>query len=373
MLHAGLDLSRTRLDYCLLDGEGGRVEAGAAPPDGDGLRGFRAARRAAPWAGRVRAAIESMNGARFVHDTLERCGWEVEVADAQKVKGLAPLACKTDRIDAWVLAELSRRDLVPAILIRTPVTASSATSLAEICSHRRGLRMLSLVGRRGLDRSPGCAAACWPTVSIGSQAMDRCEAFMSAATIEPCGVKTGPLHPRRASRVRPVGGRTRRQLPNAQERHLRSGAEAAARMAALCRLERRLRDYRSQVASASSAPRLVGQWWMRRIGSPPAKRRSASISSPTVAETPGIVNSGDRRGEWCRAWRRAAVSRSPSAATRTSGARPWIPATASRPLSGSRMMLEKKLDPARLGRPGRPQIVDSRMANAIDEAAARMV
>jgi hypothetical protein len=32
-----------------------------------------------------------------------------------KVKGLAPLACKTDRIDAWVLAELSRRDLVPAI------------------------------------------------------------------------------------------------------------------------------------------------------------------------------------------------------------------------------------------------------------------
>ncbi len=61
------------------------------------------------------AAIESMNGARFVHDTLERCGWEVEVADAQKVEGLAPLACKTDRIDAWVLAELSRRDLVPAI------------------------------------------------------------------------------------------------------------------------------------------------------------------------------------------------------------------------------------------------------------------
>ena len=56
-----------------------------------------------------------MNGARFVHDTLERCGWDVQVADAVKVKGLAPLACKTDRIDAWVLAELSRRDMVPAI------------------------------------------------------------------------------------------------------------------------------------------------------------------------------------------------------------------------------------------------------------------
>jgi transposase len=38
----------------------------------------------------------------------------VLIADAQKVKGLAPLACKTDKIDARVLAELSWRDLVPA-------------------------------------------------------------------------------------------------------------------------------------------------------------------------------------------------------------------------------------------------------------------
>jgi transposase len=61
-----------------------------------------------------------MTGARFVHDTLELAGWEVDIADAQKVKGLAPLACKTDKIDAWVLAELSRRDLVPAIWLPDP-------------------------------------------------------------------------------------------------------------------------------------------------------------------------------------------------------------------------------------------------------------
>ncbi len=115
MLHVGLDLSRKRLDFCLLDEAGERVWEGATPPDADGLDGFarRVDRRFGPVA--VRAAIESMTGARFVHDTLERCGWEVEVADAIKVKGLAPLACKTDTIDAWVLAELSRRELVPAI------------------------------------------------------------------------------------------------------------------------------------------------------------------------------------------------------------------------------------------------------------------
>src|SRR5215207_2971376 len=118
MLYAGLDLSRKRLDFHLLDAEGATVEAGAAPPDADGLRGLteRLDRHGAP----IRAAIESLNGARFVHDQLELAGWQVEIADAQKVKGLAPLACKPDRIDAWVLAELSRRELVPAIWLPDP-------------------------------------------------------------------------------------------------------------------------------------------------------------------------------------------------------------------------------------------------------------
>ena len=113
MLHVGLDLSRRRLDFDLLCEDGSRIERDAVAPDADGLR--RLVRRVAVYREPVRAAIESMNGARYVHDELERSGWEVEVADAQKVKGLAPLASKTDRIDAWVLAELSRRELVPAI------------------------------------------------------------------------------------------------------------------------------------------------------------------------------------------------------------------------------------------------------------------
>jgi transposase len=112
MLYAGLDLSRKRVDVRVLDEDGRDVVCCAAACDRDGL--IELARRLEAL-GPVRAAIESMNGARFVHDTLEMCGWSVLIADAQKVKGLAPLACKTDKIDAWVLAELGRRDLVPAI------------------------------------------------------------------------------------------------------------------------------------------------------------------------------------------------------------------------------------------------------------------
>lgn len=93
MLHAGLDLSRRRLDVCLVDDAGVLVEQTAAAPDADGLRGLVDRVGGRP----VRAVIESMTGARFVHDTLEELGWEVLVANAQKVKGLAPLACKTDK------------------------------------------------------------------------------------------------------------------------------------------------------------------------------------------------------------------------------------------------------------------------------------
>jgi transposase len=141
MLHAGLDLSRRRLDFCLLDESGERVEVGAAPPDADGLRSL--AGRLARYGQPLRAAIESMTGARFVHDQLELQGWEVEIADAVKVKGLAPLACKTDRIDAWVLAELSRRELVPAIWLPDPEVRAErerARFRLHLVRHRSSLK-----------------------------------------------------------------------------------------------------------------------------------------------------------------------------------------------------------------------------------------
>jgi len=119
MLHAGLDLSRKRLDVCLLSGEGEHLDQLAVPPDVDSLRQL-ARRIDEVHAESVSAVVESMTGARLVHDTLEQEGWSVEIADAQKVKGLAPLACKTDKIDSMVLAVLSQRDLVPAVWLPDP-------------------------------------------------------------------------------------------------------------------------------------------------------------------------------------------------------------------------------------------------------------
>src|SRR3989442_6943775 len=84
-----------------------------------------------------------MNGARFVHDQLELAGWEVRIADALKARGIAPLACKTDTIDCWLLVELARLELVPEIWLPDPTVRAErerARFRLHLVKHRRALK-----------------------------------------------------------------------------------------------------------------------------------------------------------------------------------------------------------------------------------------
>jgi transposase len=151
-----MDLSRKRLDWLALDQGGERAAIGAVPPDRDGL--VKLVQRLGD-AEPVLAVIESMSGARFVHDQLERAGWDVRIANAAKVKGLAPLACKTDRIDCWVLAELARLDLVPEIWLPDPQVRAErerARFRLHLAKHRRSLknRVHAILFQHGVPR-PG--------------------------------------------------------------------------------------------------------------------------------------------------------------------------------------------------------------------------
>ena len=49
MLHAGLDLSRRKVDVCLLSQAGEIVEEWASPPDADGVRAWRGAPARMVW------------------------------------------------------------------------------------------------------------------------------------------------------------------------------------------------------------------------------------------------------------------------------------------------------------------------------------
>jgi transposase len=112
MNYVGIDWAYGRAAWCARS-ESGTIEGeGLIPADEDGL-----ARLALNLGPQIKACVEMMSGAIWVKDQLEAAGWSVSVAHARKVRDIAPLACKTDKVDARVLAELCRRDLVPAVWV----------------------------------------------------------------------------------------------------------------------------------------------------------------------------------------------------------------------------------------------------------------
>ena len=110
MNYVGIDWAYGRAAWCAM-GETGTIAAeGMIPAEGSGL-----ARLVLQLGTEVEACVEMMSGAIWVRDRLQSAGWQVKVAHARKVRDVAPLACKTDKVDARVLAELCRRDLVPEL------------------------------------------------------------------------------------------------------------------------------------------------------------------------------------------------------------------------------------------------------------------
>src|SRR5437899_516816 len=145
VLYVGGDLSRKRLDWVALWPEGEVCAGGAVPPDREGLARF--ADQLLGFASDVVCVIESMTGARFIHDELERHGLEVQIADARKAKLAAELlgngGAKTDRLDARLLAELGRRELVPEIWLPDVATREAreiARFRLHLVRHRTSLK-----------------------------------------------------------------------------------------------------------------------------------------------------------------------------------------------------------------------------------------
>jgi transposase len=112
MQYVGIDWAYRRAAWCALSDSGTITGEGVVPADEDGL--VKLVLAVGP---DVRACVEMMSGAVWVRDRLAAAGWAIEVAHARKVRDIAPLACKTDKVDARVLAALCRRDLVPALWI----------------------------------------------------------------------------------------------------------------------------------------------------------------------------------------------------------------------------------------------------------------
>src|SRR5438477_2524989 len=134
MKYVGLDWAYRTAQWCELDPGGEIAGEGRLAAARDGL-----ARLVLELGDEVTACLEMMSGSLWARDELVACGWQVQVADARKVKTVAPLAAKTDKVDARLLAELSRRQLVPALWL---------PSLDERALRERLRRRMHLVRRR---------------------------------------------------------------------------------------------------------------------------------------------------------------------------------------------------------------------------------
>ena len=113
MNYVGIDWAYGRAAWCARSESGAIDGEGLIPADEDGLVHLAEARARGQ-------GLRRDDGAIWVKDQLELAGWSVEVANARKVRDIAPLACKTDKVDARVLAELCRRDLVPVVWVASP-------------------------------------------------------------------------------------------------------------------------------------------------------------------------------------------------------------------------------------------------------------
>ena len=86
MLHAGLDLSRRKVDVCLLSEQGELLDQRSRLLTATRLSLAR--RVEETYREPVCTVVESMSGARFVHDTLEQAAWGGRDRRRSEVKGL---------------------------------------------------------------------------------------------------------------------------------------------------------------------------------------------------------------------------------------------------------------------------------------------
>jgi hypothetical protein len=93
MNYVGIDWAYGRAAWCAVSERGAIQSEGLIPADEDGL-----AKLVLRLGTEVKACVEMMSGAIWVKDRLELAGWSVEVAHARKVRDIAPLACKTDKV-----------------------------------------------------------------------------------------------------------------------------------------------------------------------------------------------------------------------------------------------------------------------------------
>ena len=111
-MFAALDLHKTSIQAVMKDGSGGMVKEGKLQRNAESVISFL---------GNTNATIVMESGYNHQHicDLLREKGYSVKVAHPFMVKAIAYASVKTDRVDARVLADLLRANMIPECYVPT--------------------------------------------------------------------------------------------------------------------------------------------------------------------------------------------------------------------------------------------------------------
>ena len=126
--YAGLDLHKSMSVIVVKDQDGHRLREGRVPNDPQALHAFFADYHDQP----LTVALEATTTYAWMYDTLESFGATVQLAHPLKVRAIASARIKTDRIDAGILCDLLRSNLLPTSYVPPPMIRD----LRELLRHR---------------------------------------------------------------------------------------------------------------------------------------------------------------------------------------------------------------------------------------------
>ena len=104
MKHLGIDVHLKSTEICELSAKGKVLDRSRVPTTESGLRSYFGRRK------RRRVVMECSGSTPWVYRLLKELGHEVVVVDPRKIRLIAESTLKCDRVDAEILARLSRFD-----------------------------------------------------------------------------------------------------------------------------------------------------------------------------------------------------------------------------------------------------------------------
>lgn len=115
MLYVGMDLHKNTSTFSVKTKQGKLIDSSKIPTDPSAVKGYLR-----KFNQPLSLTLEPVSQWHFYADLIQKMGTEVHLANPLKVKAIASARIKTDKIDANVLCDLLRADLLPEAYFASP-------------------------------------------------------------------------------------------------------------------------------------------------------------------------------------------------------------------------------------------------------------